>query len=111
MSALAHEGRLRLFRRLVVAGYEGLAVGDLAEAVEQNFGTASAQLLVLANAGLVEKQRKGRSIIYFANFKEIQGLIAFLMQDCCQGRVEIMQPLADIAADALCCNSNKGEPE
>jgi ArsR family transcriptional regulator len=103
LSALAHEGRLDLFRRLVKAGPEGLPAGDLAAAAGVNFTTASAQLQVLANAGLVTGQRSGRSVIYRAEYEAIKALIAFLMEDCCQGRAEILAPIAEIATRAACC--------
>lgn len=97
MSALAHEGRLDLFRRLIRAGTSGRAVGELVEASGLNFSTVSAQLLILANAGLVHKSRSGRSMIYTADYASIRNLIAFLMKDCCQGNSDIITPLAALA--------------
>ncbi len=103
LSALAHEGRLDVFRRLVQAGPEGLAAGALARAAGVNLPTASAQLAVLTNAGLITKRRAGRSIIYHADYDAMRALISFLMEDCCRGRAEILTPLAQVAADAACC--------
>ena len=103
LSALAHEGRLSLFRRLVQVGPEGIAAGDLAEAAGANFTTVSAQLSVLSHAGLVTSERHGRSIRYAANYDGIRAVMAFLMEDCCQGRPEILTPLAEIATKAACC--------
>ncbi|MEM7662307.1 MAG: metalloregulator ArsR/SmtB family transcription factor [Pseudomonadota bacterium] len=100
LSALAHEGRLSLFRQLVRAGPSGVAAGDLAQAVGANFTTVSAQLAVLANAGLVTNRREGRSIRYIADYDAIRSVMAFLMEDCCQGRPEILTPLAGIANKA-----------
>lgn len=108
LSALAHEGRLDLFRRLVQAGSDGVPAGDLAAAAAVNLTTASAQLSVLSNAGLVAGRRHGRSIIYTANYKAIRLLIAFLMEDCCRGRSEILEPLGKIVAKAACCDQNTG---
>lgn len=109
MSALAHEGRLDLFRRLVKAGTEGLAVGELVNASGLNFSTVSAQLLILANSELVHKDRRGRSMIYTANYTTVQNLIAFLMEDCCQGNSDIIKPLADIANNAVSGSCKKGK--
>ena len=67
LSAIAHEGRLGLFRQLVKAGADGLAVGELAQLARANITTVSAQLSVLDHAGLVDRRRDGRSIIYTAN--------------------------------------------
>ncbi len=108
LSALAHEGRLGLFRTLVRAGPEGLQAGEIARSAGVNFTTASAQLSVLSNAGLVMSRREGRAVIYTADFIAIRWLMAFLMEDCCQGRAEILAPLADIASKAACCGETKG---
>ncbi|MEM6414918.1 MAG: helix-turn-helix transcriptional regulator [Pseudomonadota bacterium] len=109
LSALSHEGRLALFRHLVQAGPDGIAAGNLAEAVGANFTTVSAQLSVLANSGLVTSEREGRSIRYIADYGAIRDVIAFLMEDCCRGRPEILAPLSDIATNAVCCGPIKGE--
>ena len=108
LSALAHEGRLDLFRSLVKAGPDGMAAGDIAADAGVNFTTASAQLGVLSNAGLVSNRREGRSVIYSADYDAIGGLIAFLMEDCCQGRAEILTPIAALANKA-CCEPQTGE--
>ncbi len=109
LGALAHEARLDLFRRLVQAGPEGIPAGDLARAAGVNFTTASAQLSVLAKAGLIAGRRAGRSIIYTADYGAIRALVAFLMEDCCRGRPEILEPLADIATKAACCGTSEGD--
>ena len=86
LSALAHEGRLEVFRKLVQASPEGLAVGELASCCGLNIGTVSAQLSVLSNSGLISGHRNGRSISYQVNFDEVGDLLGFLMEDCCGGR-------------------------
>jgi DNA-binding transcriptional ArsR family regulator len=111
LSALAHEGRLTLFRILVQAGPEGLAAGEVARAGDLNFTTASAQLSVLANAGLVASRREGRSIVYTADFDAVSKLLAFLMKDCCQGRSEVLAPLAGLASSSAACRQGKGETQ
>ena len=85
LAAIAHDGRLSLIRRLIQAGPDGMASGDLAKAEQINSTTASAQLLVLANSGLVRSRRAGKQIIYSAQFERFQQLISFLMEDCCGG--------------------------
>lgn len=98
LATLAHSGRLKLFRLLVQAGDDGLAAGELARLAQVNLTTSSAQLSILSHAALVRKQRSGRSIIYRANYDQISKLLRFLMQDCCAGRDEILQPLANLTA-------------
>ena len=102
LSALAHPGRLEIFRLLVRAGHEGVAAGELARATGSLANTLSTNLNVLAGAGLVASRRDGRSIIYSAAYSQMRELLAFLMEDCCGGKPEICAPLAAIAARADC---------
>lgn len=101
LSALAQDSRLAVFRLLVKAGPEGKAAGDIARALEIPANTLSAQLLLLANAGLVRARRDGRSIIYTVNFDAMRDLLVYLTEDCCGGRAEVCAPLAAVAT--RCC--------
>jgi DNA-binding transcriptional ArsR family regulator len=103
LSALAHPGRLQVFRLLVQAGPDGVAAGEIARRTESLANTLSANLGVLAGAGLVSSRRDGRSIIYSAAYERMSELLAFLMEDCCGGNPEICAPLAAIAERAACC--------
>jgi DNA-binding transcriptional ArsR family regulator len=103
LSALAHEGRLSIFRELVQAGPEGLAAGEISRRRGIAPNTLSASLTVLAHAGLVASRRDGRSIIYSAAYDRMAGLLGFLVQDCCGGRAEICAPLTRIAAAGAYC--------
>ena len=93
LSALAHESRLTLVRRLIQAGPQGLGAGELAASAGLAATTASAQLLVLKNAGLVQSERRGRHVRYAADYRQMTGLLEFLMKDCCSSRQEICAPL------------------
>ena len=103
LSALAHPGRLEVFRLLVRAGPEGIAAGEIARATGSLANTLSTNLNILAGAGLVSSRREGRSIIYAAAYDRMRDLLAFLMEDCCAGKPEICAPLAAIAERAACC--------
>jgi ArsR family transcriptional regulator, arsenate/arsenite/antimonite-responsive transcriptional repressor len=105
LAALAHEGRLAVFRLLVKAGPDGLAAGDIARKLGTAPNTMSAQLLILSNAGLVHARRDGRSIIYAVDFEHMGALLLFLTRDCCNGRPEICLPLA--ATVNNCCPPGK----
>jgi ArsR family transcriptional regulator len=100
LSALAHQGRLDVFRLLVRAGPDGLAAGEIARATGSLANTLSANLNILAAAGLVAPRRDGRSIIYTAGYGQMRELLAFLMEDCCAGKPEICAPLTAIASRA-----------
>lgn len=107
LAALALEGRLAIFRLLVQAGPEGVRAGDIAAALGAPASTLSANLAVLSHAGLIEGRREGRAIRYTARYEQMRALIAFLMEDCCNGAPEICAPLMDIASRAACCEPAK----
>ena len=85
LTALGHESRLRAFRRLVEAGPEGLAVGELRDALELPAATLTAHLNVLRGAGLVTDQREGRVIRVRASYERMNALIDYLTENCCAG--------------------------
>jgi ArsR family transcriptional regulator len=97
LSALAHPGRLEVFRRLVRAGPEGLPAGEIARVTGTLPNTLSASLNLLTAAGLVTSRREGRFIVYSAAYRRMQALLAFLVEDCCDGRPEICAPLTALA--------------
>ena len=103
LSAMAHPGRLEVFRLLVKAGPSGMAAGDIARAVGAPPSTLSANLNVLSHAGLVRSRRDGRSIIYTADYGRMTELLGFLMEDCCNGSPAICAPLAEVFQRAACC--------
>lgn len=102
LSALAQDSRLEVFRQLVQAG-EPLAAGEIGQRVGVPASTLSSHLNVLANADLVKRRRRSRSILYEANYEAMHELIAFLLEDCCQGRAEVCSPLMEVISRASCC--------
>jgi DNA-binding transcriptional ArsR family regulator len=85
LAALAQETRLEIFRLLVRAGREGLAVGEIGEALELPSATLSFHLKELTSAGLLHYERVGRSRIYRPDFTVMNELLAYLTENCCQG--------------------------
>jgi len=85
LEALAQESRLGIFRVLVEAGPAGLPAGLIAERMKLAAPTLSFHLAQLKHSGLIGCARNGRSLIYSANFAEMDGLIAFLTDNCCGG--------------------------
>ena len=102
LSALAHEGRLRVFRMLVQAGVMGLPAGEIARRLDVPPNTLSANLNILSHAGLARSRRQGRSIIYTAEYDRMRDLLGFLVEDCCGGSPEICSPLVDVLRTAAC---------
>jgi ArsR family transcriptional regulator, arsenate/arsenite/antimonite-responsive transcriptional repressor len=87
LAALAHESRLAVFRLLVQAGPEGLGATRIAEELGIPPSSMSFHLKELTHAGLVTQTKAGRSLIYAASFPTMNGLIAFLTENCCGGNV------------------------
>jgi ArsR family transcriptional regulator len=83
LSALANEHRLALFRLLVQTGQEGLAAGALAKALDVPGSSLSFHLAQLTQTGLVAQERRGRSLIYSANYRAMDDLVGYLMANCC----------------------------
>lgn len=102
LGALAQEHRLGLFRLLVQAGPEGLAAGAIAEALGIPSSSLSFHLAQLQHAGLIRPERRGRSIRYRAEIEALRALMLFLLKDCCGGRAELCEPLAN---ELLACNA------
>lgn len=99
-AALSQETRLDVFRLLVRQGGDGIPAGEIAERLAVRQNTMSANLAVLARAGLVRSVRDGRMIRYSVDFEGMRGLLAFLMQDCCGGEPALCQPVLDAIACA-----------
>jgi len=85
LSALAHAHRLNLFRLLVQAGDEGMAVGELAEVTSMAGATLTNHLNILRRAGLVADERRGRVIQCRACYPQMNALLDFLTENCCAG--------------------------
>lgn len=83
LDALSQETRLRAFRLLVQAGPNGLPAGALSQELGTPHNTLSFHLSHLSNAGVVTSRKEGRSVIYAANYEAMNGLIGFLVKDCC----------------------------
>ena len=87
LGALAQETRLDIFRLLVQKGPEGLPAGEIGARLGQPSPTMSFHLNQLRFAGLASSRRESRSIIYSANFKAMNELLAFLTENCCGATV------------------------
>jgi DNA-binding transcriptional ArsR family regulator len=85
LSALAQDNRLDVFRLLVEAGPEGMPAGHVAASLKLPPSALSFHLDRLRDTGLVTVRRDGRSMIYAARYQTMNGLLAFLTANCCQG--------------------------
>lgn len=86
LGALAHEGRLALFRLLVRRLPGRVTPSELAATLGRSPSLVSAQLTVLSRAGLVSRVRQGKSLLYRAEIERLDALVRYLVEDCCRGR-------------------------
>ena len=97
LSALAQEHRLALFRLLVQAGEAGMAAGAIAEGLGIPNSSLSFHLTQLSRAGLIRQERQHRSIIYRADYRAMNALVGYLMENCCAGGECATAPGCDAA--------------
>jgi ArsR family transcriptional regulator, arsenate/arsenite/antimonite-responsive transcriptional repressor len=93
LAALAHASRLAVYRLLVQAGPDGLAVGELQARTRIPPATLTHHLHALRRAGLVDDVRDGRSIVCRADYARMDGLLAYLTENCC-GDPAVCAPVA-----------------
>ena len=94
LSALASEARLSVFRLLVKRGPKGYTPSQLVDRLGVPAPTLSFHLKGLVQSGLVVSRREGRNLYYSPDFDCMNGLIAFLTDNCCS--------LADESCDTGC---------
>lgn len=83
-AALGSEQRLGVLRALVRAGPEGLSIGELGERAGVAGSTLTHHMRILAGAGLVSQERRGRSVNCAAvAFDAVKHLSDFLLKECC----------------------------
>jgi ArsR family transcriptional regulator, arsenate/arsenite/antimonite-responsive transcriptional repressor len=95
LAALGQDTRLEVFRLLVRAGGEGIPAGGVASQLGTVPNTMSAHLKVLEHAGLVRAERDGRIVRYVADMSGFRDLLAYLIEDCCNGSPELCRPVID----------------
>jgi ArsR family transcriptional regulator len=98
LAALGQETRLDIFRLLVRAGADGIPAGEIATGLGAVQNTTSSHLKILTHAGLIRPVRDGRIVRYVADMTGFRDLLAYLMEDCCNGSPELCRPVIDAIA-------------
>lgn len=102
LTGLANEMRLSIFRMLVAKG--GMPAGELAETLNIAPSNLSFHLKDLYQSGLVNREKKGRQVIYAANFDNLNNLLSYLVDDCCGGRPELC--IRTVEPHSSCCTKS-----
>lgn len=85
LEKLGNPTRLEIFRLLVRAGEERMAVGEIQDHLGVPGSTLSHHLAHLVNAGLVHQEREGRVLRCRPDFRLMNQVIGFLTEQCCTG--------------------------
>ena len=88
-AALGSEHRLAILLRLVRAGPDGMATGDLGEQVGITGSVLTHHLKPLVAAGLVYQKRDGRRIISHVDHRLVEDLSNFLLAECCADKEDL----------------------
>jgi DNA-binding transcriptional ArsR family regulator len=94
LEALASPVRLNIYRLLVEHEPDGLVAGDIAARLDIPGNGISFHLKTLQYTGLVSGHREGRYQRYRACLLAVEGLIAYLTDNCCGHRPELCAPSA-----------------
>ena len=101
LSALAHPGRLAVFRLLARRAPDAVRASEIAGALNFKPNTLSNHVAALSRSGLITAHRSGASISYRIDLARAGAFIRFLVMDCCRGRPELCEPLAAHALHRL----------
>jgi ArsR family transcriptional regulator len=74
-----------VFRLLVQAGEEGMPAGGIADKLGVPNSSMSFHLAQLTRAGLITQERRHRSLIYRADYRAMNALVGYLVENCCGG--------------------------
>ena len=83
LEALGNETRLQIYRMLVRAGHDGLAVGELQRRTGVARSTLSHHLHKLIAVGLVYQERQATTLYCHADYPAMDETICFLARECC----------------------------
>lgn len=110
LKALAQDSRLAVYRLLVQAGPEGLAVGEIAARLRFPGATLTNHLHILRHAGLVRDEREGRVIRCRADYAQMNALLGFLTENCCAGDAGVCGPTSACTPPASKAKPRSSKP-
>ena len=90
LSALAHETRLDLISLLTPEGKEGMAAGQIAEALGIAAPRLSFHLSALEQAGLLQSRKVARNVFYSVDPRGIGLTVSYVLNDCCRDHPEVL---------------------
>ncbi len=95
-AALAQGTRMTIYRLLVREEPHGMRVSEISRQLDIVPSTLSGHLAILKRAGLLKATRNQREIHYSANLGTMSNLVSFMLEDCCNGKVENCQEIISL---------------
>ena len=83
LKELGHPHRLKIFRRLVKSGFDGLPVGVLRDELGIPNSSMTHHIASLVKAGLIVQERDGRILRCVPQYPRLWNVISFLESECC----------------------------
>ncbi len=83
LEALGNPTRLAIYRILIERGNKGSPVGDIRKKLDIPASTLSHHIAKLVHAGLITQERDSRNLYCKADLKNMDGLMTFLVRNCC----------------------------
>ncbi|WP_318402231.1 ArsR/SmtB family transcription factor [Photobacterium leiognathi] len=83
LKELGHPTRLMIYKSVIRAGHQGIAVGGLQEKLAIPGSTLSHHISGLASAGLISQRREGRTLFCVAEYQKLDSVIVYLQDECC----------------------------
>jgi protein-tyrosine-phosphatase/DNA-binding transcriptional ArsR family regulator len=105
-ATLGHPGRLAVFRLLMRFAPQGVRPTEMAEALELKQNTLSHHLADLTASGLVQVERRGRSLFYSVDLDVTEDLIGYLALDVGRARPDLLPPLFGLQKERNMRDSN-----
>jgi protein-tyrosine-phosphatase/DNA-binding transcriptional ArsR family regulator len=99
-ATLGHPGRLAVFRLLMRFAPRGVRPTEIAEALGLKPNTLSHHLSDLTASGLVQVERRGRSLHYSVDLDTTEALVGYLALDVGRARPDLLAPLLAARKDA-----------
>ncbi len=87
---------MAIYRLLVREDPHGLPVGEISRRLNIVPSTLSGHLGILKRSGLVKATRHQREIHYTANLEAMGHLVRFMLEECCNGKVESCGNITDL---------------
>ena len=98
-ATLGHPGRLAVFRLLMRFAPRGVRPTEIAQALGLKQNTLSHHLAALTASGLVQIERRGRSLFYAAELAATESLLGYLAFDIGRARPDLLMSVHAVKKD------------